>query len=617
MIEKLSGLILAPASNRVRLPPMTLSPHSFHIPVLGTGFTIDSPIKVARFGITSMISLVDDALIEEMRRIHATTRGKPYTPIRHSDDDCRARRITAYLNLVDEIVQEQMADLRRQPLTPDSELGTYFEMLPPGPLRQRYDSWKAASDPEMRANLDAELRENAVPGAIDVNIMTKLDRDQYRSGQKMPPEFSDALAALRGFARSRLKSSVEFSAGLNARLYTYASQFEDFLPDAEGRLTKRVILKVSDFRSAAIQGRFMAKRGLWISEYRIESGLNCGGHAFATQGELMGPILETFRERLGSLVDELLPVCNAALAARQRPMFPQAPRTDVSVQGGVGTAEEHAFLFSRYSVSRVGWGTPFLMVPEATNVDPDHLQRLIQAKDQQIVLSGHSPLGVPFWSLETSASEAMRHQRRLEGHPGSPCVKGYLATNTEFTPVPICTASRAYQKLKLEDLTRQALPDAVAPEQVEAVLEKSCICHDLGGGAMRIHEADDKATPAVCCGPNIVNFKKIYSLREMVDHIYGRFSALTRSDRPHMFVRELQLYRDHLEKEVSKASAHCSARTREHLAEFRTHLLEAIAYYRGIAREATRDSVRFLADLEHLEKAIQDFILPAAPLPAA
>ena len=38
--------------------------HSFHIPVLGLAFSIDTPIRVARFGISSVISIVDDILID-------------------------------------------------------------------------------------------------------------------------------------------------------------------------------------------------------------------------------------------------------------------------------------------------------------------------------------------------------------------------------------------------------------------------------------------------------------------------------------------------------------------------------------------------------------------------
>lgn len=50
---------------------------------------------------------------------------------------------------------------------------------------------------------------------------------------------------------------------------------------------KKVVIKVSDYRSALIQGKYLAKKGIWVSEFRIESGLNCGGHAFATDGYLL------------------------------------------------------------------------------------------------------------------------------------------------------------------------------------------------------------------------------------------------------------------------------------------------------------------------------------------
>ena len=42
--------------------------HAFHIPVLGIGFTIDSPLKVAQYGMDSVISLVDDILLEKLRK---------------------------------------------------------------------------------------------------------------------------------------------------------------------------------------------------------------------------------------------------------------------------------------------------------------------------------------------------------------------------------------------------------------------------------------------------------------------------------------------------------------------------------------------------------------------
>ncbi|MBP1655129.1 MAG: hypothetical protein H6Q28_1685, partial [Bacteroidetes bacterium] len=41
--------------------------HTFHIPVLGLAFSVDTPLRVARFGISSVVSIVDDILIERMR----------------------------------------------------------------------------------------------------------------------------------------------------------------------------------------------------------------------------------------------------------------------------------------------------------------------------------------------------------------------------------------------------------------------------------------------------------------------------------------------------------------------------------------------------------------------
>ena len=135
-------------------------------------------------------------------------------------------------------------------------------------------------------------------GSIDVNIMTKLDRPNYAKDKtELPSEYSDALAALRGYAQSKLNSAIVFSAGINRRLYSYIEKFKDFYADATGTIKKRIILKVSDYRSSFVQGCFLAKKGLWVSEYRIESGLNCGGHAFVSDGYLLGPILEEFKKK--------------------------------------------------------------------------------------------------------------------------------------------------------------------------------------------------------------------------------------------------------------------------------------------------------------------------------
>jgi hypothetical protein len=91
--------------------------------------------------------------------------------------------------------------------------------------------------------------------------MTKVDKDNYENNVQLPIEFNDAHAALRGFVNSNLSSSVVLSAGMNPRLYSYLENFTDFLTDANGNFKKTIILKVSDFRSALIQAKFLAKKG--------------------------------------------------------------------------------------------------------------------------------------------------------------------------------------------------------------------------------------------------------------------------------------------------------------------------------------------------------------------
>ena len=83
-------------------------------------------------------------------------------------------------------------------------------------------------------------------GSIDVNVMTKVDRENYRNKEKLPTPYNDAHAAVRGFAQSKLQSSLILSAGMNPRLYSYLENFEDFYPDANGHIKKKIILKSQD-----------------------------------------------------------------------------------------------------------------------------------------------------------------------------------------------------------------------------------------------------------------------------------------------------------------------------------------------------------------------------------
>ncbi|MCP4801059.1 MAG: hypothetical protein GY893_14050, partial [bacterium] len=273
--------------------PLTHPVHKFYIPVMGTGFTIDTPLKVARYGISSVVSLVDDVLIEQMRQRISLESNTPFEAIDKREDDSRARRITSYLNLMNELIEKQIADLRNSIFEKGNDLSKYFEMLPDSPLRTMYEKMQATLDPIERNRLQNLLKDKIQVGGIDVNIMTKLDRARKVQGE-ISEQFSDAMSALRGYAQSKVCSSLVLSAGMNRKLYSYIAEFGDFFPDESGEICKRIVLKVSDYRSALIQGKLLARQGLWVSEFRIESGLNCGGHAFGGNGTLLGPVLEQF-----------------------------------------------------------------------------------------------------------------------------------------------------------------------------------------------------------------------------------------------------------------------------------------------------------------------------------
>ena len=591
----------------------TRSVHTFHIPVMGTGFSIDTPLRVAKYGISSVISLVDDYLIEQMRKFHCEKEGEPYEKITDREEDTRARRITAYLNLIDRIIKKQVKELQASPFEKGSEITRYYEMLPETPLKRSYRNMLSSADTVEKAQMQEALRRQAVPGSIDVNIMTKVDFDVYRGKEKLPPEFSFSRAALRGFAKSNLHSSIVCSAGINLPFYNYITDFEDFYPDENGYLKKKIILKVSDYRSSIIQGKFLAKKGLWVSEHRIESGLNCGGHAFASKGYLLGPIMEEFKQKKQETIETLHTIYNKSLADSGRQKIRSPHDVRITVQGGIGTAGENEFLLKYYNVDSAGWGTPFLLVPEVTNIDQEHLNKLATATDSDVYLSDSSPLDIPFWNLRTSTTEEVRLRHISEGTPGSPCPKGLLKYNSEFSEIPACTASRFYQKRKLKHLPEENLSAEQLLVAKKKILDKACICHDLGGSALIKNSINPDATSCICCGPNIENFSKIATLEEMVDHIYGRLSLLTNKDRVHMFVKEAMIYVDYLRKEVEKYSMDLSVQKEKYLLEFKENLLNGLLYYSHLAEQFFEEKkVLFLEELENLHKEIECITLVPA-----
>ncbi len=572
---------------------------------MGTAFTIDTPFKVARFGISSVVSIGDDELCETMRKYYSEKSRLDFVPIhKKGNQDYRSQRITAYLNLLDDLINQQIKNMKTNPFDDNSDNTKFFELLPnEHPMKICFKKMLNSSGGE-KALLEQQCRDYIKPGAIDVNIMTKLDRTNLdENNQPLPDEYSDAVSALRGFSNSKIDAGIVFSAGFNRRLFAHCENVNDFYLNKNNNFKKRLILKVSDFRSSLIQGRFLAKKGIWVSEYRIESGLNCGGHAFATDGLLCGPILEEFKQHKESLDDECRAICNSILEKKDKQLIPKELSSKVTYQGGIGTNTEQQFLMKYYDCSSTGWATPFLLVPEVTTLDNATRILLKKATKEDCYLSGVSPLGVPFNTVKNTASEEQKMERVKNGRPGSPCPKGHLIFDTEFTKRPICKASVLYQKRKIEQLKKLDLVSAEYEAEFFKIIDKACLCEDLASPALIEYGIESKRPlkSTVCAGPNIAYYNKIVSLKEMIDHIYGRINLITDDNRPSFFVAELNMYIKYLTDEVRQLSSKITQIEVKRLTKFAQNLRDGIKYYLILTKD------KYIETDTYKAKMIKDF----------
>jgi hypothetical protein len=577
--------------------------HTFHIPVLGVGYSIDTPIKVAPFGISSVISLVDDTTIENMREFYSEKFDIPFQAISKKVDDFRAKRIASYLNLVDEIVKRKVQELKDSATKAGGELEKYVDMLPDfSALKSKFNL--AEKSQQVADELTKWVNEKLHVGSIDVNIMTKLDKVNSKDGVELPIEHNDAHAALRGFATSNLSSSLVLSAGMSPRLYSYIENFEDFFPDKNGNIKKKIVLKVSDFRSAFIQGKMLSAKGLWISEYRIESGVNCGGHCFPTNGILFGPILEEFKQNKEKLYETCIAAYNSALEAKGHVLPNEKPLIKITAQGGVGTSEEHNMLLDYYELDSVGWATPFMLVPEVISIDTETLDILAKAKEDDLVYSGLSPLGVPFNTVKGVSMSIRKMELVKAGKAGTPCTKGFLKYNTEYTEKPICTSSRQYQTLKLKELEGLNLPKDEYQKTFDKIVEKECLCKGLSTSALVSKDIEVKPDFKVtaCPGPNLAYFSKVSTLKEMVDHIYGRINLLDDRPRPHMFLKELGMYLEIFKERIEEFLKDPeNQKEKRNLKSFQDNLFDGINYYKTLFAEKKKEVI------EDLEKMLQKY----------
>ncbi len=582
--------------------------HTFHIPVMGLAYTIDSPIRVAHFGISSVISVMDDELMERMNEFYSQKFALPYQEITRKMEDFRSRRITAYLNTVDTIVKKKFQSFKDSLLENKKSIEQFIDLLP-SVSDLRNDLQAYLEDHLSVENLQSSLSNYFNPGSIDVNIMTKVDREHYNGKEPLPIQYNDAHAALRGFAQSNLNASVVLSAGMNPRLYSYFEEFDVFYPTETSLPQKRIILKVSDYRSALIQGQQLAKKGLWVSEYRIESGLNCGGHAFATDGQLMGYILDVFKEKRQELIDTTHALLCKALQDKNKYVPSKPLPLSITAQGGVGTSQEHQFLLNQYQLDSIGWGSPFLLVPEATSTDIETRNLLANAKEDDLYLSDISPLGIPFNTVKGTTNEKLKLNRIAKESPGSSCPRKYLALDRSYFSDGSCTAARKHQKVALNQLNEEKtnLSKEEYSSKLQKITEKSCLCIGLANASFLEQNLPIKGEAqgvVVCPGPNIAYFSKEASLQEMVEHIYGRANLIETKDRPNFLIKELGMYITHFKNEKMDYEKDPTNQKLKKLNKLRDNLIEGIEYYKNLF---ANDHQYFVIENEKIQTQLNTF----------
>ncbi|MBQ3778995.1 MAG: hypothetical protein II835_13180, partial [Fibrobacter sp.] len=324
--------------------------HKIHIPVMGICYTADTPIRVAHLGITSVISLVDDGLLEEYRMAYAERLGLDLG----SPQTTRIGRIRSYLDFVADEVERKFTRLCACRFDGGSDKDLYFLMLPlDSRLRVEYDGIFAKTG-LARIAAEAALTEKMEPGEIQANIMVGLNHEEA------------AFDAVRGFAASKVSGALVLSAGVNLSVFEEIAKCKDFYRTGTRPPKKKIILKVSDYRSALVQGRYLAKKGLEVYEYRIESGVNCGGHAFFESKKLLLDVVREFVEKRKELFETTCSMIAANVPVQG--ILPPPSPARITAQGGLCTPEDIETVMS-LGIDGVGVGTPFLLVPQATSMD--------------------------------------------------------------------------------------------------------------------------------------------------------------------------------------------------------------------------------------------------------
>ncbi|NQY66848.1 MAG: hypothetical protein HRT72_03890, partial [Flavobacteriales bacterium] len=324
-------------------------------------------------------------------------------------------------------------------------------------------------------------------------------------------------------------------------------------------------------------------------------------------------ILQEFKNDREELIEEIHSILVNALESKGK-AIPSSPMDlKVTTQGGIGTNKEHEFLLDFYKVDGVGWASPFLLVPEVTNLDDETRDLIKNGKEKDFYLSKTSPLGIPFNTVRGTSKSEILWENVKNGNPGSPCPKKYLVSNTDYTDEPICKSSRKFQEIKIKELESQK--EELSQEKYQSayntIVEKECICVGLVSGTLQNENLDIKIEgpgKSICPGPNAAYFSEIISMDKMIAHIYGRDDVMTFENRPNMFLKEIGIYIKYLKDAIEDFKLPLEDKQVKYITEFKINLNEGVEYYVDMIEDLKTSlevsSEDFLSDLMSLKKEI-------------
>ena len=142
----------------------------------------------------------------------------------------------------------------------------------------------------------------------------------------------------------------------------------------------------------------------------------------------------------------------------------------------------------------------------------------------------------------------------------------------------------------------------------------------LSAAAVVTNENETRVSKAISIypGPNMAYFDKLLSLEDMNKHINGLENFMGRTDRPNMFMKELNLDMDFLKNKLGEAKKDWNKKQEKYFNRFFENMNDGIAYYNNLFEEIkdkyeqTKDET--LASLEKTKSKLAELALEVEAL---